>query len=100
MTPEQRYELAYNTVYAALEPVAQKALRDLLAENVAAGVIGRGDWGAERYQRLASDETARQPVVRSAMRDLPETVIVSSGPVDAAVKAAAVALLAAEGPSS
>lgn len=97
LNPDQRYEMAYQAAYTALDQVPRKAVRDILAEDVAACVIGKGDWTADRFQRLAVDDSFRLRVVQAVLKGMPETVIVSSGVVDAAVKASAGALLPAEG---
>jgi hypothetical protein len=85
------YDVAYRAAYDALDGVKARAVRDILAENVAATVIGKGDWGRDRWEALASNDDRRVPLVRAALRDFSPTV--STGPVDAAVKAAAQALL-------
>lgn len=93
MTGDQRYALAYSAAHGALAAIGRPVLRDVLAEAVAACVIGKGDWPRERYAMLADDDHPRRAlVVKAAMRDLPDSVTVSSGPADAAVKAAAEAL--------
>ncbi len=88
------YEVAYRAAYNALEAVGRRTLRDILAENVAAHVIGANKSPVGRWTSLTSDDTHRARVVRNVTREFPETVTISSGPVDAAVKAAAEALLA------
>jgi hypothetical protein len=95
MTPEQRYEAAYRAAHTALTAIGQETLRRILAEDAAGCVIGKGGWGADHYRAIVLDEHRRRLTVSAVLRDLPDSVIVSSGPVDAAVKAAAEALLAA-----
>lgn len=88
-----QYDLARAAAYEALHPIARPMLRDILSENVAAAVIGRGGWGRERWESLLASEDHRCRVIRAALDGVPASA--STGPLEAAVLAAAQALLAA-----
>lgn len=89
------YDLAYRAAHHFLTArIPNPALRDILAESVTDFVIGKGGWGADRWSNLAADTPQKQHLLRALMRDLPESVVVSSGPLDDAITAAACALLA------
>lgn len=90
------YDIAAQAAYLALDAISRPKLRDILAGDVAACVIGNGTHGADRWAALAAGTGSNRQVVAAVMRDLPDSVTVSSGPIDAAVRAAAEALLNAE----
>ncbi len=91
MSAEQ-YEIAHAAAQESLRVVRGSTLQSALAEAVAACVVGKGGWGAARWERIVGDESFRMLVVRAVLRDLPATA--STGPIEAAVTASAKSLLA------
>jgi hypothetical protein len=87
------YDTAHKAAYDALSDVSRPVLRNIIAESVAAFVVGKGGWGVQRWNSLATDTSQKRSLVMALMRDLPESATVSTGPVDAAVTAAATALI-------
>jgi hypothetical protein len=100
VTPEEIYRQAYHAAYDALtphNPLAQA--RDVIAEAVAAYVVGSRNAGVKRWQEIADDPDRRRDVVNALVRDLSQHESLRLPPhnvLDGIVQAVAAGLVAAE----
>lgn len=93
---EAEYAIAYQAALIALKDVHRQKLREIVAEAVAAFVVGgrRTEGDEKRWASLTADTHEKRNCLSALMRDLKGLAIISTGPVDVAITAAATALLA------